>query len=446
MTAALLVLAATLLGTEAPRPVLVTVDDLPMTRGLHPDSAERRRITEGLLAALARHRIRAVGFVTWSNVTQASDEALLKAWLAAGHELGNHSDRHLDLTNTALADWLADVERARLRLAAFLDERGGPPLRFFRFPYLREGETEAKLDAARHWLARTRQRNLTVTIDNQDAAHERPFVEARRAANPAAMAQVAEEYHTALRLMVRHHERNGDRLLGRTSPQVLLLHANEVGAENWDRLFTWLEQTGHRFVSADELLADPAFDDLPRVPATRGVSLWDRIDVVRREAEAREGVGRLLSAQAAAWTRGDLDAFCSAYAADATFVSPSGLAQGRQAVLDRYRSRYKDRAAMGALTLEILEARPVWGMETSLLDDAVPGRVHAVSVVARWTLKREGMADAAGLTLLVLRLGAAGWQIIQDASMELLASSVAVDLGNLVGGPTLRSSLEGKRA
>ena len=305
--------------------------------------------------------------------------------------------------------------------------RGWPPsskpasgrrLRFFRFPFLREGDTEAKVDAARGWLERTQQRNLTVTIDDQDWSYEEPWVTARRAGRRTRDGT----RRRGLPGRAAHHgaattRASGDRLLGRLSPQVLLLHANEVGAANWDRLFTWLEQTGHRFATADEVLADPVFAELPRATSTHGFSLWDRLDVVHRELQAREAVTALLQVQASAWTRGDLEAFCSVYADDAAFVSPSGLTRGRREVLERYRKRYPGREAMGALTLDVQEARPAWGVEVSLLGDAVPGRVQTVSVVARWTIRRDGQPDASGLTLLVLRPRRDGWEIVQDASM-----------------------------
>ena len=111
-----------LAGTGAPaqpadgrRPLLVTVDDLPLTSArLHPDPAERRRITEALLAALARHGVTAVGMVTWRNVQGPDDLALLDAWLAAGHELGNHTATHPDLTRVGAAAFVADAEACRL--------------------------------------------------------------------------------------------------------------------------------------------------------------------------------------------------------------------------------------------------------------------------------------------------------------------------------------------
>jgi uncharacterized protein (TIGR02246 family) len=114
-------------------------------------------------------------------------------------------------------------------------------------------------------------------------------------------------------------------------------------------------------------------------------------------------IGQLLRDQSAAWNRGDLSAFCAVYADDATFLSPSGLTKGRQAVLDRYRKKYVDKAGMGTLTLEVQEVRTLQP-------------AHA-SVVARWTLAWPDKPKAEGLTLLVLTLTQDGWRIVQDASM-----------------------------
>jgi uncharacterized protein (TIGR02246 family) len=125
---------------------------------------------------------------------------------------------------------------------------------------------------------------------------------------------------------------------------------------------------------------------------------------LRAELQAR------LDRDAAAWNRGDLAAFCASYAADATFVTPSGIVHGRDEVLARYRKRYPDRQAMGTLKLELLEARPAPAAEGS-----VPS---AVSIVAHWSLGYADKPEAAGSTLLVLhRTAEGGWEIVQDASM-----------------------------
>jgi peptidoglycan/xylan/chitin deacetylase (PgdA/CDA1 family) len=410
------------LGQEFPapegvHPVLVTVDDLPIAAGrLHPDDPGRERLTRDLLAVLRKHDIKAVGFVTWRNVRDAAGERLLDLWLKDGHELGNHSYTHPDYPRTETEAYVADMEKARATLGAFLEARGRR-LRYFRFPFLREGDTTAKLARMREWLQATGQRSVPVTIDTQDWSFEEPWVTAERKADTAHLARLAEDYQHALRLQALLYTAAGDALFERPTPQVLLIHANAVGAAQWDALFTWMKGRGFRFAPPDEVLADPALAETPLFLARHGGSLWDRIRHVRRQATAREQIAALLEKQAVDWNRGDLAGFTSVYDEDAVFVSPTGITRGRAAVLERYRSRYPDRAAMGTLQLEIVELRDLWGPEITPLGDATPGGVHGASVVARWSLQREGAAPSSGHTLLVLQRSGNAWRIVHDASM-----------------------------
>jgi uncharacterized protein (TIGR02246 family) len=120
-------------------------------------------------------------------------------------------------------------------------------------------------------------------------------------------------------------------------------------------------------------------------------------------ADPTADVKALVVRQVAAWNRGDLEAFCAVYADDAIFLSPSGVTRGRDAVLQRYRTRYPDAAARGTLTIEPLEVRTTAG---------------GASLAGRWTIARKGQPDATGLTLIVLHaLPSGGFAIVQDASM-----------------------------
>lgn len=114
-------------------------------------------------------------------------------------------------------------------------------------------------------------------------------------------------------------------------------------------------------------------------------------------------IGSLLDRQAQDWSRGDIDAFVSAYADDVVFVSPTGLTRGRQEVRDRYVKRYPDKSAMGTLSLEVVEA------------EALGNR--GASVVARWTLSYPEKDALTGWTLLVLMRDESSWKILHDASM-----------------------------
>ena len=119
-------------------------------------------------------------------------------------------------------------------------------------------------------------------------------------------------------------------------------------------------------------------------------------------ADGGHEVLALLDRQAAAWSRGDLDAFCSIYADDAVFLSPGGVTKGRAEVLARYKKKYPTPAAMGKLTLSPVDVR------------ATP---DAVSVAAKWTLEYPDKPAATGHTVVVFRRFGADWRIVHDASM-----------------------------
>lgn len=110
----------------------------------------------------------------------------------------------------------------------------------------------------------------------------------------------------------------------------------------------------------------------------------------------------LIEAQAQAWSRGDIDAFCSVYADDALFVTPSGVTRGREEVRARYKAKYPDAAAMGKLTLEPIDVREAG---------------DAVTVAARWTLTYPDRPAATGHTLIVFVRREGRWLLVQDASM-----------------------------
>lgn len=136
------------------------------------------------------------------------------------------------------------------------------------------------------------------------------------------------------------------------------------------------------------------------------------------EQVAQMMIEHSLTKQAEAWNRGDLEAFVSIYAEDATFLSTSGLTKGRDEVLKRYQAKYPDAASRGTLSFEIVEVRQaVYVFDPPTRTDASVD-VRGVSVVARWKLAYKDKEDAEGLTLLVFHPTKDHlWEIVQDASM-----------------------------
>jgi peptidoglycan/xylan/chitin deacetylase (PgdA/CDA1 family) len=92
-------------------------------------SAQGEDVTTRLLAGLKAHHLRAIGFVNeiqLDNNYRVSCVALLKQWLDAGMDLGNHSYSHLSLTHTPVDAYIANVARGEAVTKALLAARGRP--------------------------------------------------------------------------------------------------------------------------------------------------------------------------------------------------------------------------------------------------------------------------------------------------------------------------------
>jgi ketosteroid isomerase-like protein len=110
---------------------------------------------------------------------------------------------------------------------------------------------------------------------------------------------------------------------------------------------------------------------------------------------------RVLTEQQAAWNQGDIPTFMSGYwnSPDLTFSGSSGISRGWQAVSDRYKQHYPDKAAMGHLEFS--------GLEVRRLGD------RSALVLGHWQLKRAS-GDIAGVFSLVFQHFPEGWKIVHD--------------------------------
>ena len=120
---------------------------------------------------------------------------------------------------------------------------------------------------------------------------------------------------------------------------------------------------------------------------------------------ARREVLAVLTAQTEAWNQGDLDGFLDGYwrSENTTFSSDTGTVHGWEAVQERYRKRYSDRALMGQLSLKGLKVTPL-GSGTAL-------------VTGSWGLVRKEDTPGGDFTLILVKFPE-GWKIISDHTSQ----------------------------
>ena len=143
------------------REVAITFDDLPIAGVLPRDIEASRELTRKLLAAVAAHHVPAIAFVNEDKLNAADgavDPArvdLLRRWLDAGAELGNHGYSHRDLNLVPLDEFEQDVLKGERVLRPLLAERHAAP-RFFRHPFLHTGRDLEKKGAFERFLGGAR--------------------------------------------------------------------------------------------------------------------------------------------------------------------------------------------------------------------------------------------------------------------------------------------------
>jgi ketosteroid isomerase-like protein len=120
-------------------------------------------------------------------------------------------------------------------------------------------------------------------------------------------------------------------------------------------------------------------------------------------AQESTQIQQVLSTQAEAWNRHDLDAFMAGYwnSPELTFFSGANAARGWQAALDRYRKNYQSEGhEMGKLGFSDLQIEPLAS--------------EAAFVRGAWKLTLSDGKTPHGLFTLIFRKFPDGWKIVHD--------------------------------
>lgn len=114
-----------------------------------------------------------------------------------------------------------------------------------------------------------------------------------------------------------------------------------------------------------------------------------------------QAIEKVLRTQEAAWNRGDIGEFMFGYwrSKYTEFENDSGIYQGWDDVLKRYKKTYPNRAAMGQLTFS--------GLEIHVLS------ANSAYVIGKYRLDRE-RDHPEGVFTLIFRKFDDGWKIVND--------------------------------
>src|SRR5258705_628191 len=140
-----------------------------------------------------------------------------------------------------------------------MTQAGEPYQLYFRHPQTHTGDTQAKKEAIENFLAERGYKVTPHTIDSMDFVFNVGYVRALRKRDMAMAKRLRETYLTFTIAATEFAERASPQIFGREIPQTLLLHANDINADCLDEMLRQLAAHGYRFVTLDEVMANPAY-------------------------------------------------------------------------------------------------------------------------------------------------------------------------------------------
>ncbi|MET0856985.1 MAG: polysaccharide deacetylase family protein [Telluria sp.] len=255
VAAAMLALA----GTALAQSVAFTFDDGPQLSETPRLTAQQRN--QAILDTLARRKVQAALFVTAGNgANRPEGYALAKAWGQAGHALGNHTMTHPDLHGAKVS--LAQYQQEILDCDAIVRTLPGYQ-KWFRYTYLREGNTAEKRDGMRAFLQQQGYRNAYVSLDTSDWRFDDKLREILSKNPQADLAPIRQLYLAHVKQRALAYRALSQQLQGRDIAQVLLLHHNLVNALWLDDIIAQFKDMGWTITTPAAAFADPVYQLAP---------------------------------------------------------------------------------------------------------------------------------------------------------------------------------------
>jgi peptidoglycan-N-acetylglucosamine deacetylase len=274
---AALLLCVTAAAAPAPKlKVALTFDDLPIN-GTLAAGARQSDYARDTVAVLKRHHVPpSFGFINAKKLERNPDGALaLQIWVAGGNPVANHTYSHIDLTKNSVEDFERDVLLNEPALELLMPQGAQSSWRWFRYPYLHEGDTLEKRRAVRAFLASNGYRIAQTTLDWEDylwnSAHARCVMK-----NDAkSIDWLRESYLASAKAYLAMQRDLARQVFGRDINHVMLLHLGSFSSHILPDLFALLSKEGYEIVTLEEAHSDPVYGSDPDVASPGGGTLTE---------------------------------------------------------------------------------------------------------------------------------------------------------------------------
>lgn len=244
----LLLLVLSISPTSKSKEIAITFDDSPREALGYFNGPNRAK---NLIEELKNHKIRQVAF--FSNTKKLDTEGIqrLQAYSQAGHIIANHTHSHPNFNKISLQEYTQNFLLADSKLSQFKGFR-----KLFRFPYLREGDTNQKRDGMREVLNKNGYINAYITLNNYDWYIENLFQSAIKKGVSIDFERLRQFYVQVMMESIEYYDEMAQNHLGRSPKHILLLHEMDISALFVGDLVDELRGNGWKIISPEEAYTD----------------------------------------------------------------------------------------------------------------------------------------------------------------------------------------------
>lgn len=224
-----------------------------------------------ILNAFSKHKVKAALFVCGMRIDSIEGKKLLTSWDRQGHVIANHSFSHLSYNaqKNSFEVFKNDFLKTEPLITGYENFK-----KYFRFPFLKEGNSEEKRESMRSFLKSKGYRQGYVTIDASDWYIDLRLIKKIQDNPKSDLRPYRDFYLKHIWDRTLYYHELAKKVYGREIKHTLLIHHNLLNALFLDDLISFYKNKGWTVISPTEAFKDPVFSEEPKISPAGESVVW----------------------------------------------------------------------------------------------------------------------------------------------------------------------------
>ncbi|GAB00619.1 MULTISPECIES: polysaccharide deacetylase family protein [Acinetobacter] len=240
--------------------------------GVNPDlNSQAVQINQQILQQLKQHQLKSIIYPSVIKIGDYAGLQLVAEWGKQGHQIGNHSELHLNLNKDHISSqqYIAGIQRAE---QVFRPLTGWTAR--YRFPFLKEGNTLEKRDRVAAYLKQHHYQSGAVSIDASDWFYNQKYIAYQKQGQTQYLKKLKQAYIAHLLDRAAYYDQLAIETLSYSPKHVLLLHVNAINAAFLNDVIQTFQAHDWQLIDSEQAYSDALYQKNAKIlPAGESI-IW----------------------------------------------------------------------------------------------------------------------------------------------------------------------------